>query len=57
MKHSVKWLKIKKRFNFDVFGKLKKHLGVWRTWHKDKDGKTNLEADMKKMQLRKQDQI
>jgi hypothetical protein len=51
MKHSVKWLKIKKNFNFDVFGKLKKHLGVWRTWHKDKDGKTNVEADMKKMQL------
>jgi hypothetical protein len=31
----VKWLygMIKKRFNIDIWGKLKKHLGVWWTWH------------------------
>jgi hypothetical protein len=49
----VQWLytMIKKRFNIDILGKLKKHLGVWWTWHKDKDGNTYLEADMKKMRL------
>jgi hypothetical protein len=40
---------IEKRFNFDILGRLKKHLGVWRTWRKDKDGETYLEAGMKKM--------
>jgi hypothetical protein len=36
------WLNemIQKRSNIDILGKLKQHLGVWRTWHKDKDGET-----------------
>jgi hypothetical protein len=42
---------IKKRFNIDILGKLKKHLGVWWTWHKDNNGQVYLEADMKKMRL------
>jgi hypothetical protein len=47
----VQWLyaMIKKRFNIDILGKLKKLLGVWWTWHKDNNGQTYLEADMKKM--------
>jgi hypothetical protein len=47
----VQWLykMIKKGFNINVLRKLKKHLGVLRTWHKDKDGETYLEADMKEM--------
>ncbi len=40
---------IKKRFNIDTLGNLKEHLGVWWTWHKDNNGKTYLEADMRKM--------
>jgi hypothetical protein len=49
----VQWLygMIEKKINIDILGKLKKHLGVWRTWHKDKYGETYLEADMKIMGL------
>jgi hypothetical protein len=44
----VKWLykMIKKRFNINILGELKNHLGVWWTWHKDNNGKTYLEVDM-----------
>jgi hypothetical protein len=44
----VKWFKTKisTRFNFTDLGKLRKHLGVWYEWGRDKNGDTFIKATM-----------
>jgi hypothetical protein len=41
---------IRKRFNISELGKLKKHLGVWYDWKKDKNGETYVVASMPKLE-------
>jgi hypothetical protein len=50
-KEEVDWFcnTIRKRFNIQNLGQLKKHLGVWWNWDKDKDGNTTLTATMPSM--------
>jgi len=47
----VDWLyeQVEKRFKIEKLGRLKKHLGTWWNWHKDKKGETYLSASMPKM--------
>jgi hypothetical protein len=41
--------KTKERFNIEELGDLKKHLGIWWTWHKDNNNEIYLKATMPKM--------
>ena len=45
---ALKWMysKIKEKFNIEELGQLKKHLGIWWTWHKDKNNEDYLNAKM-----------
>ena len=47
----VKWCQesLKQRFNITELVQVKKHLGVWYEWKKDKEGNTFIEASMHKM--------
>jgi len=40
---------ITEKFNIEKLGKLKKHLGIWWSWHTDEKGNTYLSATMDKM--------
>ena len=50
-KKEVEWLytEIQKKFNIEVLGRLKKHLGIWWDWKKDEHGETYLEGTMPKI--------
>jgi hypothetical protein len=50
-KEEVEWAYkiIESELKIERQGKLKKHLGIWYNWKKDKTGKTFLEAYMPKM--------
>jgi Reverse transcriptase (RNA-dependent DNA polymerase) len=48
---TLKWMykKMKERLNIEELGDLKKLLGIWWTWHKDKNNEIYLKATMPKM--------
>ena len=47
--------KVQEKYNIEILGKLKKHLGIWWNWKKDNLGNTILEATMPKMEQEIQD--